>query len=129
VELAILITLAQHGPLAADRIAAQLEDPPGEVQVALRRLRDRGLVDVVAVGELQGHSTNAASYWRLTDAGRERARAAAVLTRRRLESRRRRGGVRREMPRHRPPRSAVNEVQAGAGIVPAALACSSDPTR
>lgn len=70
-ELAILITLAQHGPLAADRIAAQLEDPLGEVQAALRRLRDRGLVDVVAVGELQGHSTNAASYWRLTDAGRD----------------------------------------------------------
>ena len=39
--------------------------------MALRRLRDRGLVDVVAVGELQGHSTNAASYWRLTDAGRD----------------------------------------------------------
>ena len=70
-ELAILITLAQRGPLAANQIAAQLEDPLGEVQKALRRLRDRDLVDVVAVGELQGHSTKAAAFWRLTDAGRD----------------------------------------------------------
>ena len=36
----------------------------------LASLRDRGLVNLLSVGELKGHSTGAASYWRLTDAGR-----------------------------------------------------------
>jgi DNA-binding PadR family transcriptional regulator len=34
-------------------------------------LHKRGLVDVLSVGELEGHTTRAAAYWRLTDAGRE----------------------------------------------------------
>jgi predicted ArsR family transcriptional regulator len=67
---AILTLLARHGSLAAEQVAAQLGDPRETVNNALRRFRDRGLVDVLAVGELEGHSTNAASYWRLTDEGR-----------------------------------------------------------
>jgi predicted ArsR family transcriptional regulator len=74
-EQAIVILLAQHGSLAADQVAAHLREEAAEVQATLRRLRDQGLVDVLAVGELQGHVTTAASYWRLTNAGRE---AAAV---------------------------------------------------
>ena len=68
-ELAILILLGHHGTLAAEQIAAHLDDPLDDVNAALRRLRDRGVVDVLTVGELVGHSTNAAAYWRLTDAG------------------------------------------------------------
>jgi predicted ArsR family transcriptional regulator len=70
-ELAILILLARHGTLAFDQIVAQLEEPPNEVRSALVDLREAGFVDVIAVGELQGHSTAAASYWRLTDTGRQ----------------------------------------------------------
>jgi DNA-binding PadR family transcriptional regulator len=40
------------------------------VRNALTDLRDGGLVDVLSVGELEGHSTRAASYWRLTEKGR-----------------------------------------------------------
>ena len=74
VEIAILLALAQHASLAAEQIAAHLRDPVDDVQLALRRLRDRGLVDVLAVGELQAHSTNAAAYWRLTEDGRRELR-------------------------------------------------------
>jgi len=66
--------LGQHGSLGYEQIAALLEKRPGEVRQALERLRERGLVGVLAVGELEGHSTRAASYWRLTDAGRDAAR-------------------------------------------------------
>jgi predicted ArsR family transcriptional regulator len=69
-ELAILILLSRHGTLAFEQIVAQLEDSPTEVRAALSDLREAGFVDALAVGELQGHSTQAASYWRLTDAGR-----------------------------------------------------------
>ena len=69
-ELAILIVLAQHGSLAADQIAAHLGDSIDDVNLTLRRLRDGGLVDVLAVGELEAHVTTAAAYWRLTEAGR-----------------------------------------------------------
>lgn len=47
-----------------------MEKPVDDVQQALRRMRADGLVDVLAVGELVGHSTTAAAYWRITDAGR-----------------------------------------------------------
>lgn len=52
-------------------VAAHLGDRLDHVNAALRQLRDRGAVDVLAVGELEGHSSSAASYWRLTDQGRE----------------------------------------------------------
>jgi predicted ArsR family transcriptional regulator len=70
VELAILILLEQHNTLAFDQIVAQLDDPPSEVRSALTDLREAGFVHVLALGEVQTHSTPAASYWRLTDSGR-----------------------------------------------------------
>ena len=70
-ELAILLLLQRHDSLAADQIAAQLGDPLDAVNAILRRLRDRGSVDALAVGEIEGHTSTAASYWRLTDQGRD----------------------------------------------------------
>ena len=70
-ESAILALLEQHGSLGYEQIAAHLNQGPDAVRNALQDLRDRGLVDVLSVGELEGHSTRAAAYWRLTDAGRE----------------------------------------------------------
>ena len=70
-ELAILILLSQHGTLAFEQIVAQLDDTPSDVRRTLTDLREAGLVDALAVGELVGHSTEAASYWRLTEAGRQ----------------------------------------------------------
>jgi predicted ArsR family transcriptional regulator len=71
VETAILELRERHGSLAYEQIAAQLGEPSDAVRNALSDLRDAGFVDVLAVGELEGHVTRAASYWRLTDAGRE----------------------------------------------------------
>jgi predicted ArsR family transcriptional regulator len=70
-EGSILALLEEHGSLAYDQFAAMLDERPDAVRDVLTRLRDRGLVDVLAVGELEGHRTRAASYWRLTEAGRE----------------------------------------------------------
>ncbi|MBA2461056.1 MAG: hypothetical protein H0V45_04695 [Actinobacteria bacterium] len=69
-ERSILALLEQHGSLAYEQIAAQLHERPDAVRNALAGLRDRGLVDVLTVGELVGKLTNAAAYWRLTAAGR-----------------------------------------------------------
>jgi len=71
VDLAILLLLQQHDSLAASQVAEHLGDPLDAVNATLRRLRDRGAVDVLAVGELEGHTTEAASYWRLTNQGRD----------------------------------------------------------
>lgn len=73
-KLAILLLLEQHRSLPAEQLAAHLGEPLASVNAGLRTLRDRGLIDVLSVGELEGHSTRAASYWRLTDAGREELR-------------------------------------------------------
>jgi len=70
-EGSILALLEQHGSLADEQIAAHLHEPPDAVRNALTDLHKRGLVDVLSVGELEGHTTRAAAYWRLTDAGRE----------------------------------------------------------
>ena len=70
-DLAILLLLQQHNSLAASQVAEHLGDPLDAVNATLRRLRDRGAVDVLAVGQLEGHTTEAASYWRLTDQGRD----------------------------------------------------------
>jgi DNA-binding transcriptional ArsR family regulator len=67
----ILALLEEHGSLAHEQIAAHLNEPPDAVRHLLSAMRDLGLVDVLTVGEFEGHSTQAASYWRLTDAGRE----------------------------------------------------------
>jgi predicted ArsR family transcriptional regulator len=80
-EGSILALLEQHGSLAHEQIAAQLNEPPDTVRNTLVSLRDRGVVDVLTVGELEGHTRLPASYWRLTDAGREE-----LARRRRTES-------------------------------------------
>ena len=78
-EGSILALLEQHGSLAYDQVAALLHEPPDQVRNDLASLRDRGLVDVLAIGELEGHNTRASSYWRLTERGRDE------LARRRAE--------------------------------------------
>ena len=70
VEGSILALLEHHGSLGYEQIAAHLGEPPDAVRNALTGLRERGLIDVLSVGELQGQLTTAASYWRLSDAGR-----------------------------------------------------------
>jgi predicted ArsR family transcriptional regulator len=67
----VLALLEQHGSLAYEQIAAHLGRPPDLVRNVLTDLRARGLIDVLSVGELEGSLTRSASYWRLTDAGRE----------------------------------------------------------
>jgi predicted ArsR family transcriptional regulator len=69
-EGSILELLEQHGSLGYEQIAAHLSERPDEVRNVLTALRDRALVDVLSLGELEGNVTRAASYWRLTDAGR-----------------------------------------------------------
>ncbi len=61
-EGSILALFERHGSLAYEQIASQLEEPPHEVRNVLSRLRDRGLVQAVPVGELVGNRTNAAAY-------------------------------------------------------------------
>jgi predicted ArsR family transcriptional regulator len=77
-EGSILKLLAGHESLGYEQIAAQLGARPDDVRSALADLRDSGFVDVLRVGDLQRQTGNAASYWRLTDAGRRE------LARRRL---------------------------------------------
>jgi predicted ArsR family transcriptional regulator len=69
-EGSILKLLAGHESLGYEQIAAQLGARPDDVRSALADLRDSGFVDVLRVGDLQRQTGNAASYWRLTDAGR-----------------------------------------------------------
>ena len=69
-EGSILPLLERHGSLAYEQIAAILGERPDAVRSALAGLRDRGLIDALAVDELVQHRSNAATYWRLTDAGR-----------------------------------------------------------
>jgi predicted ArsR family transcriptional regulator len=69
-EGSILELLAGHESLGYEQIAVQLAGRPDDVRSALADLRDSGFVDVLKVGDLQAHTTNAALYWRLTDAGR-----------------------------------------------------------
>ena len=69
-DRSILAVLEEHGSLAYEQIAAHLQERPDVVRNALTNLRDRGLIDVLSVGELVGNLTNAAAYWCLTAAGR-----------------------------------------------------------
>jgi len=66
----ILALLEQYGSFGYEQIAAHLNEPPDAVRRALTRLRDRGLVDALTVGELEAHVARSAAYWRLTDSGR-----------------------------------------------------------
>jgi len=69
-EASVLELLERHGSLGYEQIAAHLHKPADQVRNTLTSMRDRGLIDVLSVGELEGNFTRAASYWRLTDAGR-----------------------------------------------------------
>jgi DNA-binding transcriptional ArsR family regulator len=70
-EGSILELLEEYGSLGYEQIAALLSEPAAAVRSALTDLRESGLVDAISVGELQAHTAEAASYWRLTDAGRQ----------------------------------------------------------
>ncbi len=70
-EGSILALLEKHGSLAAEQVAAHLHQQPGAVREALHGLRERGLVDVFGIGQLEGRLTTAAAYWRLTEKGRK----------------------------------------------------------
>jgi predicted ArsR family transcriptional regulator len=70
-EGSILALLEEHGSLAHEQIAAHLHERPDAVRNTLSSLRERGLVDALTVGELEGETNRAASYWRLTEQGRE----------------------------------------------------------
>lgn len=69
-EGSILALLERHDSLGYEQIAAHLGERPDAVRAALTGMRERKLVDVFALGELQGHAATAAAYWRLTDDGR-----------------------------------------------------------
>jgi predicted ArsR family transcriptional regulator len=70
VEGSILELLEQHGSLASEQVAALLQEPPDDVRNALNDLRERGLVDVVVIGRLDGADLSTPTYWRLTESGR-----------------------------------------------------------
>jgi predicted ArsR family transcriptional regulator len=70
-EGSILELLEEHGSLGYEQIAALLGERPDEVRNSLTDLRESGLVDAFSLGELQAPTATAASYWRLTDRGRE----------------------------------------------------------
>jgi predicted ArsR family transcriptional regulator len=76
-EGSILELLEKHGSLAYEQIAAHLRFPPDQVRNELTSLRERGLVDVLRVGDGQ---PNGPAYWFLTGAGHEE------LARRRRDS-------------------------------------------
>jgi predicted ArsR family transcriptional regulator len=67
-EGSILEVLEQHGSLAYEQIAAHLRFPPDQVRNVLTSMRERGLVDVLRVGEGQ---SNGPAYWFLTAGGHE----------------------------------------------------------
>jgi predicted ArsR family transcriptional regulator len=72
-EGSILRLLSMHEALGFDQIVAQLGEPPDAVRSALVDMREGGLVAVLSIGEIEGHmkAGAGASYWRLTDRGRE----------------------------------------------------------
>jgi len=70
-EGSILRLLKLHESLGFEQIVAHLGESPNAVRNALQDLRESGFVSVLSVGETQGHVTGVASYWRLTERGRE----------------------------------------------------------
>jgi predicted ArsR family transcriptional regulator len=69
-EGSILALLAEHESLGFDQIVAHLGKAADAVRHALQDLRDGGFITVLSIGDTQGHVA-AASYWRLTDKGRQ----------------------------------------------------------
>ena len=67
----ILELLEEYGSLGYERITALVGAPPQVVRSALADLLESGMVDVVGVGDVQGHKTEATVYWRLTEEGRQ----------------------------------------------------------
>ena len=72
----VLAALAEHGPLAADSVAAFLDADMDAVLPVLCSLRDEGLVTAVAVTKFEGKVGVAVAHWRLTEAGRLTIKAA-----------------------------------------------------
>jgi len=70
-EGSILALLDRHESLGFDQIVVHLDEPANVVRSALTDLRDSGFVGVLSIGEIEGHAKDAATYWRLTDRGRE----------------------------------------------------------
>jgi DNA-binding PadR family transcriptional regulator len=70
-ERSILGLLHLHESLGFEQIVAHVDGPPDVVRSALTDLRDSGLVSVLSAGETEGHMRAAASYWTLTDRGRQ----------------------------------------------------------
>jgi predicted transcriptional regulator len=69
-ELAILVLLERHQSLADEQITALLHKRPYGVRTALRVLREQGLVEPAANGQVDWASTNGVTRWQLTDVGR-----------------------------------------------------------
>jgi predicted ArsR family transcriptional regulator len=63
--------VAEHGPLAADSVAAFLDAGVDAVLPVLCSLRDEGLVTAVAVTKFEGQVGVAVAYWKLSEAGRQ----------------------------------------------------------
>jgi len=80
-ENAILALLEQHGSLGYEQIAAHLNQGPDAVRNALQALRDRGLVDVLSVGELEGAQPTSGRLL-ATDRGRTRGAGPIAFYRR-----------------------------------------------
>lgn len=90
-ERAILELLADHDWLVYEQVAELAGERPKEVRETLERLRERGLVNVLPVGVLEGPRTRSASYWRLTEDGRAAVRGepSETLEQRAREARQR----------------------------------------
>jgi predicted ArsR family transcriptional regulator len=69
-KLPILELLHDHRSLACEQIAAHLNEPSDAVRQTLSTLSKDGLVYALNLGETYDHSTGAAIYWRLSNAGR-----------------------------------------------------------
>jgi predicted ArsR family transcriptional regulator len=67
----ILELLGERIWLRYDEIATVLGERPDAIRSTLTNLRERGLVRALSVGEIQAHRTDASSYWRLTEKGRD----------------------------------------------------------
>jgi DNA-binding transcriptional ArsR family regulator len=67
----ILELLEEYGSLGYEQITELVGAPPQVVRSALAELLETGMLDVVHVGEVQGHKTEAAVYWRLAEKGRQ----------------------------------------------------------
>jgi len=65
----VLAALQEHGSLAAEQIAAFLGSDLDAVHAILPALRERGLIDAVALTKFEGEVGVAVAYWRLTEAG------------------------------------------------------------